>query len=87
MDTGETNNLAKGTRVSAGEASLWHIHKEHLKYGSIQQTRINLEGRTLSKIREKLVENAGINGPYIQSQKQIETYQECIDYINENYSD
>lgn len=87
MSTSEPDNLAKGTRVSAGEASLWHIHKEHLKYGSIQQTRINLENRTLGKIMEKLAENAGINGPYIQSQRQIETYQQCIDYINTHYSD
>ncbi|MBT2622498.1 MULTISPECIES: hypothetical protein [Chryseobacterium] len=85
MEAPEPTNLAKGTRVSAGEASLWHIHEEHIKYGSIQETRVNLRGRTLIKIMEKLAENAGINGPYIRSQRQIETYQECIDYINEHY--
>lgn len=85
MSTLDTGNF-KATQVDAGAPNLWHIHKDHLKYGSIQATRVDFKGRTLDKILAKIAENAPTNAPYIQTPAQVQTYEECIEWINQHYS-
>ncbi|WP_157676779.1 hypothetical protein [Chryseobacterium sp. T16E-39] len=82
MDNTHISNL---TRVDAGKDSSWHIHKDHLKYGSIQQTRVDFNGRSLKKIMEKIADNAPINAPYLKSEEQKHYYEECLTWIENNY--
>lgn len=82
MDNTHISNL---TRVDAGKDSSWHIHKDHLKYGSVQKTRVDFSGRTLEKIMQKIADNAFINAPYLQSEDQNRYYQECLRWIEANY--
>ncbi|WP_223605663.1 hypothetical protein [Chryseobacterium sp. OSA05B] len=80
MSTLETGNF-KGTSVEAGAANLWHIHKDHIKYDTINATRVDFNGRTLEKIMAKLADNAPLNAPYLQRADQKSTYDQCLKWI------
>lgn len=46
----------KGIRFEAGTGSAWHVHKDHVKYGTNNGTRVNFAGRNAAKILEQLGE-------------------------------
>lgn len=82
----ETNIAYKGTRVEAGLADLWHVHKDHLKYGAITATRVDFNGRSRAKIMEKIEEKSELYAPYRQTEPQQATYQACLAWIEDNIS-
>lgn len=85
METFNDNNLAaKGTRVDAGTAELWHIHKDHIKYGSNNATRVDFSGRNLQKIMEKIAEKQDLYNNLQKTPEQALTYSQCITWINKN---
>lgn len=82
MNTIDDNqSFGKQTRVNAGKASLWHIHKDHIKYASVQATRVDFSGRNQEKVLAKIAEKNDIYAPYKKTAEQQETYQECQDWI------
>lgn len=83
MSTPDTGNF-KATRVDAGAPNLWHVHEGHFKYGSIKETRVNFAGRTLEQIMAKIAENEPINAPYMKTDNQVRTYEDCIKWIKKN---
>ncbi|SHG17300.1 hypothetical protein [Chryseobacterium vrystaatense] len=85
MSIPETVNF-KATQVDAGVSHLRHIHKDHLKWGSIQITRVDFRSRSLAKIMATIAENVPTNAPYIQTPQQVQIYEECIEWVNDHYS-
>ncbi|WP_419870437.1 hypothetical protein [Chryseobacterium sp. CT-SW4] len=83
-NTPDTELVKGGGKMDAGRSDLWHVHKDHLKYGSIKQTRVDFSGRTLDKILEKIADNSDINARYKKTEEQLHTYNECINWIEEN---
>ncbi|PRA97836.1 hypothetical protein CQ046_20380 [Chryseobacterium sp. MYb7] len=83
MSTPDTSNF-KATRVDAGAPNLWHVHEGHFKYGSIKETRVNFAGRTLEQIMAKIAENEPTNTPYMKTDNQVRTYEDCIKWIKKN---
>lgn len=84
--TNETNTAYKGTRVEAGLADLWHVHKDHLKYAAIAETRVDFNGRSHTKIMEKIEEKSNLYAPYRKTEAQQATYQACMEWISDNIS-
>jgi hypothetical protein len=37
--------------MTVGKGSGWHVHKDHVKYGNNNETRMNLFGRSQSDIQ------------------------------------
>lgn len=83
MNTNTSNQPDLLAKMDAGTAELWHIHKDHLKYGSIAETRVDFSGRSKSKILEKIAEKQHIYQAYQKSEDQRKTYEQCIQWIED----
>jgi hypothetical protein len=65
-------------RFEVGEGTTWHIHKDHVKYHSSDNSRVNFSGSTAAKVIAKVKDNVDrYNLPTVDNY-----YDECIDWIN-----
>lgn len=83
MNTNESNQAGLLGKMDAGTADLWHIHKDHIKYGSIVETRVDFKGRSNAKIMEKIAEKVELYAKYQQTVPQQTTYAQCIQWIDD----
>jgi hypothetical protein len=67
-------------RFDAGKGDSWHIHKDHVKYDSNNETRVNFTGRTKETILEKIDE---VLGRYPKLNKS--GIDKCRKYIDKYY--
>ncbi|GAB59474.1 eCIS core domain-containing protein [Rheinheimera nanhaiensis] len=68
-------------RFEAGEGADWHVHKDHVKFGSNQKSRVDFAGRNAQQILDKLADAVARYGLSTAGTN----YQACVDYINANY--
>ncbi|MCS4308119.1 hypothetical protein M2404_002467 [Rheinheimera pacifica] len=68
-------------RFEAGEGADWHVHKDHVKFGSNQKSRVDFTGRNAQQILDKLADAVTRYGLSTAGTN----YQACVDYINANY--
>ena len=73
--------VAQLIRFEAGTGADWHVHKDHVKFGSNQKSRVDFAGRNANQILAKLADKVLELGLITTSQH----YQECVDYINDYY--
>ncbi len=82
-DTAQLAQAVAQLRFDAGEGSVWHVHKGHIKLGNSSDSRVEFNGRSAKDIRKELgekIERFGLNvgGDLATS------FRECIDWINAN---
>lgn len=70
-----------GNAFLAGQGAYWHVHYDHVKFGTNNQTRVDFGGRTRKQIRKKLKEVKGLAA--ISPQGRL-TYHQCINYIDKH---
>lgn len=68
-------------RFEAGDGADWHVHKDHVKFGSNQKSRVDFSGRNAQQILDKLADAVARYGLSTAGTH----YQACVDYINANY--
>ncbi len=76
--------MANGRNAfNAGDPRGWHIHHgEHIKYGSLVDSRVNFAGKSRKKIRKEIGEN--IDRFNLSNTVTSSYFRECINWINEN---
>jgi hypothetical protein len=66
----------------AGKEAYWHVHYDHVKFGTDDGTRVNFAGRTAKQIRKKLNE---VKGRTPRSAEGSLSYHQCINYIDKHF--
>jgi hypothetical protein len=72
---------AKGINFEAGVGNMWHVHRDHVKYGVENGSRINFDGRSKTYIKRQmelyhntLPHNNNLHHTYIECRKWIDKY-------------
>lgn len=72
---------AKGINYEAGIGSLWHVHKDHVKYNGDNSSRVNFAGRSKTSIRNEMKAYHNTLG---HSKGRHHTYIQCRKWITRN---
>ncbi|MBR9875581.1 hypothetical protein L3V31_15715 [Vibrio sp. J1-1] len=72
---------SKGINFDAGQGSLWHVHKDHVKYNGDDSSRVNFTGRSKTLIKKNM---EIYHNTLSHSQNRHHTYLECRKWINKH---
>ncbi|MEE3878046.1 hypothetical protein [Vibrio sp. YYF0003] len=71
----------KGINFEAGQGSMWHVHKDHVKYNGDDRSRINFDGRTKTYIKKEM---EMYHNTLSHNKNRHHTYLECRKWINKH---
>lgn len=71
----------KGINYEAGQGSMWHVHKDHVKYNGDDRSRINFDGRTKTYIKKEM---EMYHNTLSHNKNRHHTYLECRKWINKH---
>lgn len=66
----------------AGEESGWHVHYDHIKYGTNNSTRVNFGNKDRRKIGYDIEQT--LNTPQLQSLKSKPGWAACMTWLRNN---
>lgn len=72
---------SKGINYEAGQGSMWHVHKDHVKYNGDDRSRINFDGRTKTYIKKEM---EMYHNTLSHNKNRHHTYLECRKWINKH---